>query len=209
MLEEKYKIAIVVQGPIYDIDKLIYMYSKSKYCTIVSTNNISTDNERILKENNIFIINNEICKNQGKSNFNNQVRTTFNGIFLAKKLGNKYVLKIRADMYLDNIDFLISKFILNKIYFPAYHNHDGGYLCDYILFGDINFMLKLWDIEESLSDIAPEKQLTNKFYSIRTNQEIGYIFPILFENNIIIEWAKYNKNLNSFEYDKLFSYDKK
>ena len=48
-----------------------------------------------------------------------------------------------------------------------------------------------------------------KFGFKSSDEEIDYIFPILFAKKIIADWPKHNKTLNTYEYDKLFSYEKK
>lgn len=197
-------IAIVVQGPIEFFDKIVEIYNPIKGNIIISTND-SVDG---FIEKGFTAISNDLVPS-GRKNFNNQVNNTHKGILKAKELGFKYVLKIRADLFTDDLVKLIESFDLNKIYFPAFHNHDGGYLCEHMIFGEINFMGKLWDIPISYADVAPETQLTDHFKSIRTNQKIDYIFPILYKEKILIYWEKYKFYLNEYETDKLFTYEER
>lgn len=200
------EICVVVQGPLDYPEKVVEMYKSFSSNVIVSTNTNSPYITHLIESNGLKLIINDLVP-EGRKNFNNQVNNTYKGILKAKELGFKYVLKIRADLFTDDLEKLINSFDLNKIYFPAYHNHDGGYLCEHFIFGDINFMLDLWNIPISHLNIAPEIQLTSKFYQIRTNQKIDYIFPIIFEKNIKIYWEKYKFYLNNYITDKLFTYE--
>lgn len=199
------EICVVVQGPIDYIDDIIKTYEQFKNNVIISTNDSSVDE---LKSKGFTVLVNPLVP-AGRKNFNNQVNNTLQGILKAKELGFKYVLKIRADLFTDRLEDLINSFDLNKVYFPAYHNHDGGYLCEHMIFGEIGFMKKLWSIPISLANIAPETQITAQYDKIRTIQLIDFIFPILYDEKIMMYWKKYNFYLNDYESDKLFTYEEK
>jgi len=201
-------ICIVVQGPIDYVDNIIDTYEKFKNNVIISTSKISNHNLQYLSEKGFKLINNELTVNPGRANFNNQVKNTYEGVKKANKLGFKYVLKIRSDIFIDNLVEFINSLNKDKIYFPAYHNYDGGYLCDYMLFGSIDFMLKLWDIPLSNSNLPPETQLTLKYLEIENNDNLDFMFPILYSKQINAYWPKHQKYLNEYQNDKLFLYDK-
>ena len=134
-------ICIVVQGPIDYIDNIINTYEKIKNNVIISTNKIQNNKLQRLYDKGFKVITNELLLNSGKSNFNNQVKNTYEGVKMANQLGFKYVFKIRSDIFIDDLTELINSLNQNTVYFPAYHNYNGGYLCDYMLFGSIDFML--------------------------------------------------------------------
>jgi len=202
-------ICIVVQGPITYVNDIIKTYDKFKDNVIISTSETSMDLLQPLLDSGFNVLVNELAIIPGKTNFNNQVKNTFEGVKKAKELGFKCVLKIRADIFIDDLCKFISLLDCKKIYFPAYHNHDGGYLCEHMLFGSTDFMLKLWDIPVSDSALPPETQLTKKYDEINDGRRIDFLFPILYNHDIKAYWSKYRMFLNEYENDKLFSYEKK
>ncbi len=202
-------ICIVVQGPITYIDDVIKTYSALTSNVIISTNEKSEDMLNRLKSNGFNVLSNDLAIIPGRANFNNQVKNTFEGVKKANELGFKYVLKIRADIFMDDICKFINLLDTEKIYFSAYHNYDGGYLCEHMLFSSTDFMLKLWDIPISSSNKPPETQLTSKYEQINDGRKIDFLFPILYNNNIKAYWPKYQMFLNEYKNDKLFTYEKK
>ena len=186
-------ICIVVQGPIDYVDNIIDTYKKFKNNVIISTSKISNHNLQYLSEKGFKLINNELTVNPGRANFNNQVKNTYEGVKKANELGFKYVLKIRSDIFIDDLVEFINSLNKDTVYFPAYHNYDGGYLCDYMLFGPIDFMLKLWDIPLSNSNLPPETQLTLKYLEIKNNDNLDFMFPILYSKKIKAYWPKHQK----------------
>jgi len=200
-------ICLVLQGPIDYVDDLISYYSNYKDDVIISTNKISNVDKEKLTENGFKVLVNKKLDIPGKKNFNNQVLNTYEGTKLAKEMGFKYVMKVRSDIMIDKVDELINNLDFNSIYFPAYHNYNGGYLCEHMVFSDVNFMLALWDIPISVSDDAPELQLNENLKKLNNEKKVKFIFPILYEKNIKARWVKYKMYLNEYENDKLFTYD--
>jgi hypothetical protein len=200
-------ICIIVQGPLSYVEEIIETYDSLKDNVFISSND--SEKSEILKNHMFNVIVNDYAKYPGRANFNNQVLNTFEGIKKAKELNFKYVLKIRSDIFIDNLCDFINLLERDSIYFPAYHNHDGGYLCDHIMFGEIDFMLKLWNIPLSNSSLPPETQLTRRYEQIDNDFSIKFLFPILYKNNIKAYWKKYEIYLNEYENDKLFVYEKK
>lgn len=162
-----------------------------------------------------YILNNPpFCP--GKQNINYQIRSTMAGLKYAKKLGAKYVFKIRSDIAFDNLGLLLSKLKFdNTLYFPAYCYLENGYLIDYFQFGPIDKMLQLWNMPlkfEKLHKKYPEYYLTQNFISKFKNEEIRYIIPILKEHGLSYCWFKHPENYtviknspNTFGYRYLFN----
>jgi hypothetical protein len=203
------KICIVVQGPITFYREIIETYYKIKDNVIISTND---SNQIALKELNLAgfnIVKCELSPISGRANINNQVLTTYLGIIKAKEKGCDYVFKIRSDIFINKVVDLINKLDFDKVYFPAFHQYDGGYLCDYMIFGETDFMLDFWSIPISTSNLPPEIQLTNRFDEINNGRIVDFIFPILYNYNIIAYWAKYDKYLNDYQKDPLFIYERR
>jgi hypothetical protein len=210
MLEGLFKTntCIVIHGPILYVDRLLQSYNDYKEAVIISTNDITEEYLTRLRDNGYKVLLNKQASIPGRYNFNNRVINTHKGIIEASSLGFDYIFNIRADIFISDIQKLINKFSTDTIYFPAYHLHDGGYLCDHMLFGNVQFMEKLWNIPVSESNTAPEVQLTHHFDNIQSNQKIDYIFPILYKENITAYWEKYNKLLNDYKKDLLFVYER-
>lgn len=199
------KKAIIIQGPNTYAEQIKKCYNS--FSVIFSTlENCETSN---LKDSNFIILKNKIPEYPGKANFNYQVINTLNGIKKAKELGYDYVFKIRSDITIKEMQKLLDLMISSKdiIYFSAYHNWDGGYLCEHMLYGHVDLMEKLWSIPVSKSEIAPEIQLTNNLKKEFSNIKIKYIFPLLYDNNIMAYWEKRQFFLNNYKNDELFTYD--
>jgi hypothetical protein len=190
------------------VDRVISTYSSVKERVVISTNSYVPEDLKRLEDAGFNVIINPVPKIPGKKNFNNQVINTYRGCLWAKDNGFTFCLKMRVDLFCEKIDSLIDELDGDSIYFSAYHNYNGGYLCEHMVFGDTDFMLRLWNIPESSLDLAPEIQLTNKFNEIRSGEVVKYIFPILFERDIIVDWPNHNKTLSSYKTDKLFIYEK-
>jgi hypothetical protein len=197
---------ILLQGPNTHPNEIKQTYKGLP--VIFSTLNDSETES--LSDSGFVIVKNKIPEYSGRSNFNYQVTNTYEGIKKAQELGYKFVLKIRSDITIPEIQKLIS--IIGKpkntILFSAYHQWDGGYLCEHMVFGKIDIMKKLWNIPLSYSNLPPETQLTNHFFKVLPKTNVDYIFPILYENNIKAKWEKRNFYLNEYKSDNLFIYDK-
>jgi hypothetical protein len=199
-------IAILIQGPNTHPKEI----KKCYYGLPVIFSTLKDSETDSLLDSGFNIIKNEIPMDSGKKNFNYQIINTLNGIKKAKDLGFNYVLKIRSDITIPEISKLLNLMgkPKNEIYFSAYHSWDGGYLCEHMIYGNVNLMEKLWNIPFSTSDLAPEIQLTNHFLNVLPNTKVKYIFPLLYKNNILAFWEKRKFYLNEYEKDKLFKYDK-
>lgn len=200
-------ICIVVQGPVNYVDSVIQAYSSYKDNVIISTSGTHIEVIKQLQDNGFTVIQNELMDIPGTHNFNNQVQNTYKGVAKAHQMGFKYIFKIRSDIFIDDVLKLLNKIDYTKTYFSAYHNHNGGYLCEHMLFGSTEFMLSLWNIPVSNSDLAPETQLTARYKEICNNNSLDFIFPILYTYGIQAHWPKYNMYLNQYKNDKLFTYE--
>lgn len=184
-------------------DKIIDKYKD--YSNIVFSG-WNYDKEKLNKCKNKVFSDFPFCS--GVSNINYQITSTLTGLKFVEKY--KYAMKIRSDILIDKLEELINLFESDKIYFPAYHNHSGGYLCEHFIWGTTEDLIKLWaNIEINNNELFPERKITNSYLqNISTN--IGYIFPVLFENNIKCFWTKQERcfYLNEYKYDKNFIYPK-
>jgi len=61
-----------------------------------------------------------------------------------------------------------------------------------------------------ISTNYPEVQLTKRFLDLKNSRDdVKFLFPIIYDNEIEVNSIKYNKNLKDFQYDEKFSYDTK
>ncbi len=204
-----YDTAIVLQGPVEYAKEIVDCYSGVKSRVIVSTNLIREDQQEILACKGFIVKKAKTPAHAGKSNFNNQVATTYCGMLAAKEAGFEYALKLRSDIMIDDVFDFVSKLNKSSVYFSARHTHNNrSYLCEHMLFGSTDFMVKLWNIPESTSNDPPEIQLTRHFYSLTKSYEnVKFLFPVIYENQFNAKWLKYKTNFLSFQNDEKFTYN--
>lgn len=199
------KKAIIIQGPNSHPTQIKNTYNGMDviFSTLEGTDTSQFD------DTNFIIIKNEIPKIKGTTNFNYQVKNTICGIRKAKELGYDFVFKVRSDITISEIQKLMDLMGEKEdtIYFPAYHNWVGGYLCEHMVYGPTDLMERLWDIPESNLPLPPETQLTKHFLTHLPDVKVDYIFPLLYEYNILAYWEKRHFFLNEYETDKLFTYE--
>lgn len=203
------KICILIQGPLNYYNEIIKSYEPYKDNVIISTNDKSLKALYTLHCKNFIIVNTNLAQYPGRANINNQIKTTYEGIKKAEQIGFDYILKIRSDIFIDDFYLLIELLDKKSIYFPAYHNHEGGYLCDFMMFASTKFMMHFWDIPLTNEDAPPEVILTRKYLEINKTDNLEYIFPLFYTNKINAYWAKYNKFFNNYQNDSSFTYQKK
>ena len=139
---------------------------------------------------------------------NLQFKSSYNGVEHGKNIGYDCALTIRSDLLIKKnaLIELIECMDMDRIYFPAWHNHDGGYLCEHLVFGRCDKLLNMFYIFEDGDCQFPERRITNRY--LENKYDIGYIFPILYEKNIECYWTKRSFYLNEYKEDALFDYSK-
>lgn len=199
------KIAILLQGVINYPTEIKKCYKDLDVIFSTTENKIEP-----LYDSGFTVVINKPPLIPGTKNLNYQVTNTLNGILKAEELGYDFIFKVRSDITIPDIKKLINLMGQpdNILYFPAYHNYNGGYLCDYMVYGKIDHMKKLWQIPLSSHRISPEKQITNHFREKLPNIKVDYILPIAYSNDIEIRWEKHNLLLNDYRYDNLYVYDR-
>lgn len=142
--------------------------------------------------------------NAGYGNSNLQFRGMYYGAEYAKTLGFSYLLKIRADLLINNIEKLLTLLDTNTISFLAYHNWDGGYYIDYIIGGASDNFIKMFKEDTSNLDLPTEKQILSR---LDRSYKIQYILPIMEKNNISCYSLKWNRDIViDGSKDKLYTY---
>jgi hypothetical protein len=162
------------------------------------------------------VIYNEKPTYTGPANLNLQKITTINGLKKAKEMGFKRALKLRSDLIPTNMSELFKSLDNEYLNFLCWHCHEvypncPGYLIDYLMSGDIDYLIKLWDIEDMNWCAVPEIHLTQQYISkLMSNVNIKYFLDELKSDNDLY-WVKHNINLSSYQantvYDKYKKYD--
>lgn len=189
---------IIVQGPI-DLNSLNDIKkSWSGYDIIYSTWNDVDKN--IFEEDDTVIFNDYPSNNQPK-NWPLQRISTLNGLKHAKNMGFKRALKWRSDFQTNNGDGIMSLFNPNYLNFYAYMDHEGGYLTDFFIEGDIIDLINIFDTEES--GLFPERILTNRIINLGLDKKCSFICKKLTDDKNVF-WTKLNywftDNNNKKEY---------
>jgi hypothetical protein len=194
------KVAVVIQGPSLYVKNIKKAFNGSHIKLIFSTWN---DEEPQYESSDIVVLS-EKPNNTGPHNLNLQKITTLAGIKKAKELKFDYVLKWRSDMIPTNIIDLLKLFDFEKVNFLSWHNHSGGYFCDYFTGGKIETIFDLWNFPEN-NYKYPEEAITQHFFkTLHSNNYINFILKKLSEKNDIL-WLKYKTKLSSYKQDKLFT----
>lgn len=187
---------IIVQGPSCNVEEIKKSMKNQNF--IFSTWE-GEEYKYTDKENVIF---NKKPQNPGTGNLFYQQETTINGLLKAKQLGFKKVLKIRSDYIAKDINKLIDIFT-HEINFFFWHNYNGGYICDYLMAGDINLMIKLWSKNKKTNFLFPEQMILENFFEMELNNKQFNFFLNRLDSENDIFWTKYNKFLSSYKADKL------
>jgi hypothetical protein len=209
-------IGIIITGIIEHsyLDSLINCYHDCIYTKIISTWDY-TDEIIIdkLQKNNFIVIQNSFPNNLHKCSVNYQNFSTLKGVEYAENIGITHVLKMRADIICNNINSVLSIyksiFIENKMIFLLYLLHDGGYLVDYIHFGNIKNTKPYISCFMNKDDNRfPEKFRQEECFGTSDNniinKDVIYSIEHLLNFGIEYSWVKpcyqYNKTiLNNFK----------
>ena len=139
----------------------------------------------------------------GPANFWMQQSSTIKGLHEAKLRGFENVLKMRSDMIPTSCEKLMSCFKKDAINFLCWHSHEvypgcPGYLIDFFMYGPIDEMIALWDIQEIFC-VVPEIMITWQY--IRKLLDVIPVHFILNEINSQndIAWIKNQISLSSYK----------
>lgn len=197
---------VIIQGPTDYIDVVLTHTTYPNYL-------ISTWNPSLPSLANKKCIYNDHPSIPGPMHFNYQKMSTLYGLREAKRLGFKYAVKIRSDMYFTNPGKFFEIINYDKLNFIAWHYHEvypkcPGYLIDYMMAGPIDDMISLWDIDNINMCSVPEVMMTDRF--IKLKKECHFLLDDMNSNNDIY-WVKRNLYISTYKvnniYDKYRKYD--
>ena len=183
---------VVVQGAL-DYYEEVKDYYKD-YENVVWSSWKTQDNENRLSDGKHYILS-SVPEKTGKQNINLQVKSTLAGLQYAKEHGATHVLKIRSDMYFDDINKLLSILDNNdSVYFPAAcTNTDTPYFVDYFQYGPVDKLISMWSIsqkDEKKHTMHPEWYLLQNIEEKLPCEKVTYIAPLALKNNIKCYWLK-------------------
>ena len=224
-------VGIVIQGPIYEDGNFTLetcKFYRSLYPNIpivISTWRGGVDDEfaRQCQAIGVIVIANEMPQGPDFQHVVLQMTSSIIGInLITTHFKNvKYVLKQRTDQRLNMSDFLLYFKNLLRVYPPTDDKlearlaflscsiWDPFYICDYMAFGTVNDMKKLYGARDPKVQEAADFSLTAEFYIYRTfhkmyigpiphGSEVGVYFNFLKNYAVIsgiaslkLEWPKY------------------
>jgi len=205
-------IAIIIQGPLKTdsitgnhidcVSKQLETLHEFKENIIFSTwedQEVSSD----IKNNYKFIFN-TYPEEKKQLNLWLQKKSTMEGLLMAKNEGFKYALKLRSDMILTNPKEFFKNMDKNKLNFLCWNTFQSypnspGYFTDFLVFGEIDEMITLWDIQEDFAN-GPEIMLTDRYVK-HCKLDVNYLLSTLNDNNDI-NWLKYEFNFSIYPMDK-------
>lgn len=161
-----------------------------------------------------IVIFNEIPKHSGPANFNFQKISTTSGLKKAKELGFKKALKLRSDLVPTNSNKFLKLLDNNDLNFLCWHCHEvypkcPGYLVDYLMSGDIDHLIELYDIKDTSWCVVPEIHLTQQYTSkLMDKVGINFFLSELNSDNDLF-WGKYNIKLSSYQNHPPYNFYKK
>lgn len=166
--------------------------------------------------NNDIVVYNEKPTYTGPANLNLQKITTINGLKKAKEMGFKRALKLRSDLIPTNMFELFKTLDNEYLNFLCWHCHEvypncPGYLIDYLMSGNIDDLIRLWEIEDMSWCVVPEIHLTQQYITkLMGSVSVEYFLQKLNSENDLY-WIKRNIKLSSYQgntiYDKYRKFD--
>lgn len=191
------KICIIVQGKSDYVNQIKNNWNDNNviFSTWIGEESKYTKND--------LVIFNKPPHYSGPQNLFYQQITSLNGLLKAKEIGYKKAIKIRSDMLVENTKKFLNLFDKDLNFF-YWHDYDGGYICDYFMGGDIDQMIKLWDIDKSIQYKFPEQAITKSFIHKKLYKNTFKFFGKSIDNLNDIFWIKNNKYLSSYLEDNLF-----
>lgn len=146
------------------------------------------------------VIKSKYPNDYGSMNVNLQKQSTITGLKAAKDLGFKYALKIRSDIKIQNFEKIFKNKRDENIHFLCWHGHQvypncKGYFIDYIQFGSIDNLLKLWENVNINYTVVPEIMLVDSF--LKNDLTAKYFLPDINDGDLY--WLKRTVDLNSYK----------
>jgi len=182
---------IIIQGPSIHVDEI----KKTMNGQNIIFSTWEGDEDKYIKTDNVIF--NKKPQTNGIGNLFYQQETTINGLLKAKNLKFEKALKLRSDFIVYDINKLLL-ILTSKLNFFFWHDYDGGYICDYLMAGNIDLMIELWSINKNSNYEFAEKMILENFLKMNLKKEEIYFFlkDINTENDIY--WTKYKKYLSSY-----------
>jgi len=199
----KDNICIIIQGPSSNIARQRQCWNGYNYIFSTWTNDAKRN--EYYDDNVIFSI---TPVHAGYKNINLQKISTLNGLHTAKNLGFTHCMKIRSDLYPTNTEKFMEILNHDKLNFISRHCYkviDGldGYLIDYMQYGPIDMMIRLWEIDNVNFSTVPEICLSNNYNQYFKENDSYFLLDHLNTNNDLW-WDRTNIFISTYSQDKTF-----
>ena len=198
-------IYIVVIGHLNHIDDLIIFYKEIKNVVFVVDHDETEENKNKLKNNGFTVIVSDTPDFNGFGNVNFQCNSSMTGAKYVKSVGGKYIIRMRSDQIILQIQDFINNFNFDKLGFISYFNQElpepssydflgfnnyylkvnehkslnklnYSYLMDYCISGPVDDMLLLFDYFESNPIPAPAEHKLLMTYFLKKDLEYDNSF---------------------------------
>jgi hypothetical protein len=120
------------------------------------------DTDKSLYEPTDIVIYNPYPEDRGVANLGYQKLSTQKGFLKARELGWERAVKWRSDQWPKNGKEFYKLFDTTALNVYAWMNHNGGYICDYFVEGDIQSVIDLYEVPAHCQ--FPEKNLTQSLF---------------------------------------------
>lgn len=195
-------VCLVITGLLQDnyVNEMIESYKNIRN-KIVSTWN---DQDKVLIEklkNNGFIVLTNDYPNI-KSSVNVQALSIYYGCMKAKELNFNYVIRIRTDIIVSDINKFIEinlELMKDKLVILYVHNNNSGlYIDDHFIGGSIDKMILFYNVQQESNNIRfPEKFLQEKYMNTtnvtieKIREYFNFSIEKVYQNNISVKHLKY------------------
>lgn len=197
---------VVVIGHLRHINDLIIFYKGIKNVVFVVDKNETEENKNTLKNNGFTVIVSDTPNFNGFGNVNFQCNSSITGAKYVKSVGGKYMIRMRSDQIILQIQEFINNFKFDKLGFISYFNQSRpepgaydflgfnnsylktktpmkslnkliySYLMDYCISGPVDDMLCLFDYFESYPIQAPAEHKLLMTYFLKKDLEYDNTF---------------------------------
>ena len=214
------KTFVVIQGPLTHIDQMIECWSKWPNVVWSTWHGVSEESKEKLEQSGIVLVESEMPSVPGYGNVNLQAAGSTTGILMAGSLGATHAFRVRSDIIVSDPVKLIQTLEQDhedaRLAALCHHNHRGGYLVDYIQFGELHHILDWWSVRNpspvAYPAIVPSEVLQIRQFAGHTltleqaRKMFKFILPILIDEDIEMRWLKMGIDLRSYDKDILYDW---
>jgi hypothetical protein len=197
---------IVVIGHLRHLNDLIIFYKGLKNVIFVVDKTETENNINILKTNGFTVVVSDTPNFNGFGNVNFQCQSSIDGAKYVKSVGGKYMIRMRSDQIILQIQDFINNFNFDKLGFIAYFNQSRPapdaydfngfnfnyftkfnrlkslenlnycYLMDYCISGPVDYLIDIFDYYENKPIPAPAEHKLLMTYFLKKEMDYDNSF---------------------------------